>query len=424
MFQKLRLKLTLINVAVFLTILAILSCVLYLSLKVSADRGTSYILHKISQDVIDKNWIDFPLNPQPKKEFNDDRTFKGIAEPPKPNFFFVRIHPNGEILSHSRGNTISEERLTELAKLVLQSKAEEDALDFAKTKFAYLRTPLQDEQAILIVFNDLSSQIESQNTLSQHLLIVCLLSGLLSFFTSFFLAKKAIQPIQSSLEQQKNFVSDASHELRTPITIIQTNLDILKGAAPEETIADNKKWLDNIQDETTRMTELINTLLFLARADANQQLLEKEYFSLNQLMIDALHPFDLIAKNKTITLTTDINGVFTALGDATRLKQVLTILLDNAIRHTPEHGSIVAKCFEKNEQSYIQIIDTGEGIAKKHLDKIFDRFYQVDESRNNGGSGLGLSMAKWIIEKHGGTINATSIVGKGTTFTIILPTKL
>jgi signal transduction histidine kinase len=169
------------------------------------------------------------------------------------------------------------------------------------------------------------------------------------------------------------------------------------------------------------MAELINTLLFLARADANQQLLEKEYFELQPVIADAMEAFLLIAERKNVELNFAVSEGIVALGDAVRLKQVLTILLDNAIRHTPSGGTVTAAAHDDKANLTITIADTGEGMAKKHLTKIFNRFYQIDESRHNGGSGLGLSLAKWIVEKHGGTIYAESELGKGSTFTIKLP---
>lgn len=420
MFKKLRLKLTLINVSVIIALFIFLSISLYSLLRISSHHGTMFMLQKITDDVKYDENFEFPEHKKPNKPPSE---FTGLMPPPKPNFFFAKIANDGTILMHSTGITISDSQLPNLINTALSRTLDSDTIEFEDIPFAYLRTYLPEEDYTLIVFNDKSDQEERMHQLIIHLLLVGLVCSLLSFFASFFLAKHAIKPIQTSLEQQNNFVSNASHELRTPITIIQTNLDIIKGAPRHETIADNEKWLSNIQDETTAMTELINSLLFLARADANQQLMEKEFFPLNPTILDAIHPFEVIAKRHNITLTTDMNGPVTALGDATRLKQVLTILIDNAIRHTPEHGSVIAGCHTKDDAIYITITDTGEGIAKENQHKIFDRFYQVDESRHKGGSGLGLSIAKWIIKQHGGSISVSSTLGSGTIFTIKLPKK-
>lgn len=420
MFKKLRLKLTLINVSVIIALFIFLSISLYTLLRISSHQGTMFVLQKITDDVKYDENFEFPEHKKPDKP---PREFTGLMPPPKPNFFFVKVANDGTILMHSTGITVSDSQLPDLINATSSMTLDSNTIEFENIPFTYLRTYLPEEDYTLIVFNDKSDQEERMHQLITHLLLVGLVCSLLSFFASYFLAKHAIKPIQASLEQQNNFVSDASHELRTPITIIQTNLDIIKGAPSHETIADNEKWLNNIQDETTAMTELINSLLFLARADANEQLMEKEYFPLNPTILDAIHPFEVIAKKHNITLTTNMNGPVTALGDAIRLKQVLTILIDNAIRHTPEHGSVIAGCHTKDDAIYITMTDTGEGIAKENQHKIFDRFYQVDESRHKGGSGLGLSIAKWIIEQHGGSISVSSTLGNGTIFTIKLPKK-
>ncbi|MDF2563609.1 MAG: integral rane sensor signal transduction histidine kinase [Massilibacillus sp.] len=420
MFKKLRLKLTLINVSVIVTLFVILSVSLYALFKMTSNQNTMFMLIKIGNEVMYNQKFQLPSQ-QKNKDHPDQIT--DLIRPPKPYFFYVKVASDGSIIMQSTGVTITDSQLSTLINTVMSNPNNYASVDFEDIPFTYLRTDLPKENDTLIVFNDKSEEKEHMNQLITHLLLVGLFCSLLSFFASFFMAKHAIKPIQTSLEQQNNFVSDASHELRTPITIIQTNLDIIKGAPNHETIAENKKWLNNIQDETTCMTELINSLLFLARADVNQQLMEKEYFQLNLMILNAVHPFEVIAKRNNITLTTDINSPVTALGDSSRLKQVLTILIDNALRHTPEHGSVVAGCHAKDDFIYITLTDTGEGIDKKHLEKIFDRFYQVDESRHKGGSGLGLSMAKWIVEKHGGAISVKSTLGKGTTFTIKLPTK-
>ncbi|WP_110955596.1 sensor histidine kinase [Anaerosinus massiliensis] len=420
MFKKLRLKLTLINVSVIVTLFIILGISLFYLLKMTSQQGSLFVMQKITNDVLSKQNFDLPDD---KKTENSSENIAGFKPPPKPNFFFVKVAIDGNVIMYSNGLTIPESKLPQLLKKIANNPATTENFTFETIPFAYMRTILPEENYTLIVFHDKTEQTERMNEFMTHLLLVGLFCSLLSFFASYFLAKSAIKPIQASLEQQKHFVSDASHELRTPITIIQTNLDIIKGAPSHETIAANEKWLNNIQAETTNMTELINSLLFLARADANQQLLEKEYFPLNPLITETMQSFEVIAKRKCISLHTEMKTTLTALGDAARLKQVLTILLDNAIRHTPEHGEIIAGGYEKDDRVHITITDTGEGIAAKHLDKIFERFYQVDESRNKGGSGLGLSMAKWIIEKHGGTIHVKSTLGEGTTFTIKLPTK-
>lgn len=418
MFDKLRIKMTLVNVLVTMILFGILIAGVYILLIYNSERSCNFVLSRIAEKVEANTLDDLPA----RTISANSKDFPGfLPPPPRHIFFFAKVDLAGNIIKYSSGTPLSKTELAGLIKVTGEAKLERDEIVFNDTSFAYLRRPFADSSATLFVFSDLTEEIATMKTLLLNLLFVGIFCSFLSFIVSFFMAKHAIKPIKYALTQQKNFVSDASHELRTPITIIQTNLDIINGAPPGDTIENNRKWLNNIQDETSRMTELINTLLFLARADANQQLLEKEYFSLNQTILQAVSPLELLAQNKGLSLTAEVDGNFTALGDPSRLKQALTILLDNAIRHTPSPGKITVTCTTANDHFYLKVIDTGEGIAAEHIPKIFDRFYQADSSRNKGGTGLGLPMAKWIVEKHDGKITVDSKVDQGTIVTIKLP---
>ncbi|MBP2661017.1 MAG: phoR 1, partial [Firmicutes bacterium] len=226
--------------------------------------------------------------------------------------------------------------------------------------------------------------------------------------------------IKKAWQQQHDFLSDASHELRTPLTIIQTNLDIIKDSL-DETVASQSKWLDNIQEESTCMKNLVNSLLFLARADSKQQSPNKQLFPFDILLSEAAAPFEAIAQQKNLSLEVHANRNTEVFGDKHQLKQVIAILLDNASRHTAPGGKIIVALSQTGNKLLLTITDSGEGMKPQHLERIFDRFYQVDESRNNGGSGLGLAIAKWIIESHGGSISVSSTPNVGTIFTILLP---
>lgn len=421
MFKSLRLKLTFLTVAVIIALFTFFSAILYMQILYNSERGTAFGLKKITEEVATRRLTDFPEPPNkdtPPSVWNKKSL---MLLPARPNFFFVKIDQNGQLVYVSRGVTIEDSALQRLITVTLNNPANENILAFEDNDFAFLRTPLTNENSQLIVYNDLRNQNENMAILLRYLIITGILSALVAWLIIYRLSRYVIRPIELSVEQQQHFVSDASHELRTPLTIIQTNLDIIKGAMPGETITENQKWLHNIQAETSRMTELINTLLFLARADANRQLLEKEYFLLKPLLVNAINSFEPIAQQHGIILDCKADDNLTVLGDAARLQQVLTILLDNAVRHTPVGGSVTITAGSDKNQLTIAVTDTGEGIAARHLAKIFNRFYQVDESRHNGGSGLGLSLAKWIIDKHGGNIYAESTLGQGSTFTIKLP---
>lgn len=226
--------------------------------------------------------------------------------------------------------------------------------------------------------------------------------------------------IQASYEQQNQFVSDASHELRTPIAVIQGYANLLRRWGMEE-----KEVLEEsvaaIKNEADNMKDLVEKLLFLARADKNTQKLQKSCFSMNELVDEVVKETKMIDNEHN--LINELNENFTVDGDRGLIKQALRIFMDNSMRYTPSGGTIKISSFLKSNRVMLIVEDSGTGIAEADLPHIFNRFYKCDRSRTRegGGTGLGLSIAKWIIEKHNGTIGAESALGKGTKMIMTLP---
>lgn len=229
-----------------------------------------------------------------------------------------------------------------------------------------------------------------------------------------------IERLQASFEKQNRFVSDASHELRTPIAIIKGYADLIGQWAKddpqvlEESVA-------AIRKEANGMTGLIEQLLFLARGDSGRLKPQKESFPAGGLLREIVAESRLIAPNRRFEETAPESLQIHA--DRRLLKQALRALVDNAVKYTPESGTIRLDASEDGKEAEVQVADTGVGIPKSDQPKIFDRFYRVDRdrSRENGGSGLGLSIVKWIADVHGGTVTVESEKGKGTSVVIHLP---
>ncbi|HEY8805144.1 MAG TPA: HAMP domain-containing sensor histidine kinase, partial [Clostridium sp.] len=228
--------------------------------------------------------------------------------------------------------------------------------------------------------------------------------------------------IQSSYEMQNQFVSDASHELRTPIAVIQGYTNMLyrwgkddKNVLEESIIA--------IKSESENMKELVEKLLFLARSDKNTQKIYKEEFNINKLIADIIKDTKIIDSNHEIS--TNINEESLIYADRKLLKQAIRVFIDNSIKYTQSGGSIVLNSYIAKKNLMLEIIDTGIGISKDDLPYIFNRFYRCDKSRakESGGTGLGLSIAKWIIGMHNGSIVVESRLNMGTKIKIGLPIK-
>jgi len=261
--------------------------------------------------------------------------------------------------------------------------------------------------------------VGGESDIPAHRYVITLgLAVVLVFIGSLLLSKMAIRPIKDAWQKQLDFTADASHELRTPITVIQTNLDVIMDS-PDEIVSSQMKWLQNIEAENKRMAKLVEDLLTLSRADTDHQTLAKELFMLDEAIAEVITPFEPIANEKNIALNMNVNNQTAFYGDRKRIHQLIVILLNNALNYT-DSGTVTVSLSKNEKDITITVTDTGHGIDAEHINKIFDRFYRVTETRNlnQDGSGLGLSIAKWIVQEHGGVIQVISTPGVGTSFSI------
>ncbi len=227
----------------------------------------------------------------------------------------------------------------------------------------------------------------------------------------------AYRQTEQALQAQRRLVTDASHELRTPLTTIRGNLGLLERRPPIDD-EDKTAVLTDLVDETNRLIRLTNDLLVLARSDAGRPL-RSESIDLQPLIDDTCRQANLLGTARTIVCENDLAA--TLIGDRDAIKQVLLILLDNALKFTPAGGTITIGTALADRLVAIRIADTGSGIEPEALPHIFERFYRADMSRTGEGAGLGLAIAKELIEAQHGRITVESVVGKGSTFTVTLP---
>jgi two-component system, OmpR family, sensor histidine kinase CiaH len=284
--------------------------------------------------------------------------------------------------------------------------------------------PLQSNVGLSTAFAIIS--VDSEMNMLYSLIVILAVAGgigcILVVLAGYFMAGRALVPIRNSWERQQQFVADASHELRTPLAVMGTNAELLL-RHPDHTIEQESYIIAPILKEVKRLSKLVSQLLTLARSDSNQLELQCVPLLLNEQLAESAETFRPLCDLKSIQLETELTTSIAFTGDEERLKQLTVILLDNAVKHTPEGGSIRITCGKSGSAVRFQVKDTGVGIPPKDLPLIFDRFYRGYEARNrsDGGTGLGLSIAKWISEKHGGTIQAASTLGQGTIMTVSLP---
>ena len=320
-----------------------------------------------------------------------------------------------------------------------------------------------DETVTLYFFKTITSELSLFENLEKFLLILDVLGILASIGAGWLLSRKILTPIktmnslareiafekmsgriplpaandelnqlartlnemldrlQGSINKQQKFVSDASHELRTPAAVIKGYIDFIETYGTEDD-ALLKENLKVIGSEAQNMQALLENLLFLSRTDQHRQKLNKKIFDLDDLVADVMSKMKTVVKSHNVELS--YNHPAKIFGDETTIRQMLRIFLDNAVKYTPQGGYIKVSSILDKKNILLCISDSGIGIAKQNLNKIFDRFFRIDTEdlvSVQNGSGLGLSIAKWIADNHGIKISVASTPGKGTSFTLVIP---
>jgi signal transduction histidine kinase len=269
-----------------------------------------------------------------------------------------------------------------------------------------------------IAFIDVTQESGVFYGMLRQFLLIALPLLLVIFLISLFFSRASIKPIELSYTRQKDFIADASHELKTPLAAIGANLDVLADTATPE----QKQWMDYIQSEVERMSSLTGSLLYLAKMDSFEPKISEgiEEINLSRLIEDRLLPMEAVLFEKGITLNTDINPDVVTHGDSRQLQQLVGILTDNAFRYAAKN--VTVKLRHSQNHAVFSISNDGPGIAAEEISKIWERFYRSDKARQyDGGYGLGLPMAKAIVERHKGKITCESEPGVRTEFTIRIP---
>lgn len=288
------------------------------------------------------------------------------------------------------------------------NKTDEELLRYAKKysltwkkthqtyKYIYIYK-LRKKQLMLI-----SSAPALQATIPAIVLCIFLLFGGLILFTfsSRIISRWLTQPIEDMISSEKKFISNASHELKTPLAVIRANTQLLQ----KEISADNKH-LEYIHQETERMIVLVNKMLTLVRLDTAQNQAQPKRFRVDEALYDIIYPMESVAYEKKIRMTVDIQKEMYIDGIEDQIQNLLSILLNNAISYTPEYGEIVIRAYIQAKKFYLKVSNSGDPIPEEIRDRLFERFFRADESReDNGHYGLGLSIASSIAANHGGRI--------------------
>jgi signal transduction histidine kinase len=365
-----------------------------------------------------------PGGPRP----SDDGPETGFVFDPG-GYFFAITDENSEIYECTDGITT-----TDLASpAVLETALDEGSATVQVTSAAgdtqriyVLPAEVEGgEQVFLQIGRSIEAELDTLQELRTILMAVVALSMVPAMVGGYMLSGRVLRPIKTAVDSQRTFIADASHELKTPIAVVRTNAELLERhiASPKGITEADRESVEDILSETERLGRMVDQMLTLAQADAGRVTMElDEDVELGEIVDEVGRSMRALAEQRGVELRTERNPRVEVRGDRARLRELLVILLDNAIKYTDRGGRIELTLRRKGRHGEILVTDTGHGIPADALAHIFDRFYRVDKarSRDEGGTGLGLAIAKHIVDAHGGTIGITSTPGRGTRVTVEL----
>ena len=397
MFEKLKMKFILINMSLLTIVFIFIFGGIYTYTFLSMNRD---IEHELQRNIfgIKKPGLDGPM----------------LA-----GNIIIDISSDNELINVVTYTEIDENVLEDGVYKILKSEEKFSKIKLNNTRFAYLKEV--SNKGIRIMLINIEAQINALINLIKAFVTIGIISLFVLLFISIYLTNKTIKPLKESFEKQKQFIADASHELKTPLAIIRTNTSVIL-SNKDASVSNNTKWLNYISNQTERMGKLIDEMLTLAKLDNLNEKTNFISFNFSDLINNILLTFEAIIFENNIKLQSYIEDDIHIKGDKENIKKVFIILLDNAIKYTNNNGEIYIELKQDKNKIKLIVKNTGDGIKEEDLEKIFERFYRVDDSRERktGGYGLGLSIAKSIVEAHKGKIYAKSNLKEDTSFVVEL----
>lgn len=397
MIRKLKIKFVAINMA-FISIVLI---IIFISVYISTNNRIVHDSNDFMRRIVERS----DYEKFPKREIGGMK--RDDFMPPFTSFF-VELNESQSIENViGEDIVISDESVLDtIIEYCLNSKTSNGIVHGEGLRFYKFTNGITTK----IAFVDRTNEIKTLSSLIRTSLFVGFF-GMLAFFTiSVFLANWALKPVEESWEQQKQFIADASHELKTPLTVILTNIGIIM-SHKEDTVLSQSKWIGYVKSEAERMTTLINDMLFLAKADSEKSKLILSNLNFSDIVTGCLLTFESTIFERGKFLESDIQENIFINGEENKLKQLIMILLDNACKYSPEKSTIEIKLIQYQEKCKLTVLNRCYGISQEHLNHIFERFYRIEKSRSryDGGYGLGLSIAQSIVNLNSGKIYAQSL---------------
>jgi len=433
MFTKLRNRILIVNLVIISIIMLIAFASIYTINYLNVQSDIEMELHRITEsyqkspgkfDRLSPSGAAGDLPPVDGGPLEngpmDNGRYGNGAPPPERSVSFMLLTDREWTLTdnHSPLEMDTEFYTLALAEAVSMNK---DSGQFTLDGSDWIFNVQPTNEGYMLVFLDITARQDILTNLIYTFTAVGLVMLIALYFTSRYFANRSIAPVKEAFDKQKQFIADASHELKTPLAIINTNADVLLSNS-EDTIEHQSKWLHYIKSEAARMSRLTNDLLYLTEMDDSRANMIFAKFNISEAVENIILTMEAVIFEKQLALDYEIEPHLTVYGNSEQIKQVVMILLDNAVKYTNPKGAVTLSLKKQHNDVVLSVSNTGEGIAAEHLTRIFDRFYRTDASRarKQGGYGLGLAIAKSIIEQHKGRIYAKSVPGESTTFNVHL----
>lgn len=346
---------------------------------------------------------------------HDFRMMQGMSPetPYETRFFSVKFNADGQVIMVDTGKiaAVATEDAVEFAEEILNSGRSSGFCG------SYRYKVVTEDNSTMMVFMDRSRELAGFQTLVVASISMSVVGLLAVFILVMIFSKKVFQPVAVSYEKQKQFITDAGHELKTPLTIISANVEVLE----MENNPDNP-WLKSISNQITRLSVLVEQMVTLSGMDERNTLQEANDFVIADAVRETAEQFRVAAETKGIQTEIHTEGMNLYHGNEKQIRQMVSLLMDNAVKYTPENGTIKVTLVPKGRRYQLTVWNTAEELPQGNLDILFERFYRLDSSRSSktGGSGIGLSIVKSIAEVHKGKISASSEDGKSLRIVAIL----
>lgn len=334
--------------------------------------------------------------------------------PYESRYFSVLLDSDGDVI-HTETSRIAAVDPGMAIDFAEQAAKESSDRGFVEN-FRYVRS--NETGATRLTFLDCGRRFDSFRAFLLASSGMALAGFVIVFSVIVFFAGRIIRPIAESYEKQKRFITDAGHEIKTPLTIINANVDLL------EMELDQNECLDDIRQQTSRLTSLTNDLVLLARMEESGNTMQMIDFPISEVIAEAAMPFNTLAQSQRKSFSCNIQPLLSMRGNDKAITQLVSILMDNALKYTPQDGTVSLSFTRQAKNLILTVFNTTETeITGENLDRVFDRFYRIDPSRNSetGGHGIGLSVAKAITAAHGGKIRAWTQDGRSFAITVTLP---